>query len=143
MLCEKQPIVFQTRLDNVLLSGRQKQHGFLCFSECEHDVSLVILSHWVQFGLTGLQPCNLLVTFGIVVTFLASTSTQLVSASVDGGTPGPNASTSIQGAAGSHGGDPNPGNSNALNSNQEAIAQFVLQNGDTVGTYDIWTPATN
>jgi hypothetical protein len=50
-------------------------------------------------SMIGLQSQNHLLIFGVSVALLVSTSTQIVSASVEGGTPGPNTSNSNQSAA--------------------------------------------
>lgn len=90
----------------------------------------------------------ILLIFGTIVALLVSTSSQMVSASVDGGSPGPSSSNSNQEAAeGCSPIDPrcnteNPDSSSSSgassNSNQQAIyhinqAQSALQNGDTEG----------
>ena len=51
-------------------------------------------------SIAGLQPLNLLLIFGMTVALLVSTSSsQMISASVEGGTPVPNTSNSNQSAA--------------------------------------------
>ena len=112
----------------------------------------------------SLWSVNILLIFGTVVALLVSTSSQMqmVSASVEGGTPGSNTSNSNQGAPegcspmdprcntdvncavnpgdpACHGAEPASSSSgDSSNPNQEAVnhinlAQSALQNGDTAG----------
>jgi hypothetical protein len=97
-------------------------------------------------SMIGLQLVNILLIFGTTVALLVSTSSShMISASVEGGAPGSNNSNSNQGAAeGCSPMDPRcgpqdqPNSSGASNPNQEAAdhineAQSALQNGDTEG----------
>ena len=98
-------------------------------------------------SIIGLQSWNILLIFGTTIALLVSTSSQMqmVSASLEGGAPGSNTSTSDQGAAeGCTPMDPRcgpqdqPNSSGASNPNQEAAdhineAKSALQNGDTEG----------
>jgi hypothetical protein len=91
-------------------------------------------------SMTDLRLVNILLIFGMTVTLVVSTSSsQMISASVEGGTPGSNTSNSNQG--GSQGNVP-PNNADVSCEEDpmcgQAIdhinqAQSALQKGDTTG----------
>jgi hypothetical protein len=90
-------------------------------------------------SMIGLQSRNLLLIFGTTVAlFVSTSSSQMMSASVEGGSPGPNNSNSNQSALCEGCSPMDPISGGSSNPNQQAIdhinqAQSALQNGDTEG----------